>query len=100
VQLFVVGQSVKNFLLGLVADGAGVIENQSGLFDGLNLSVALGKQRPYDLFGVVGVHLAAKGFEVEGLAGLTGHINKYSARRKSAHSDGAEKHYPGRKVCD
>jgi hypothetical protein len=48
----------------------------------------------------VGVHLAAEGFEVEGLAGLTGHINKYSARRKSAHSDGAEKPYPSRKVCD
>jgi hypothetical protein len=38
----------------------------------------------------VGVHLAAEGFEVESLGGLTGHMNKYSARRKSTHSGVSE----------
>ena len=74
-QLLVVVQAVEDFLLGLVADGAGVVENQSGFFDGLNLPVALGNQRPHDLFRVMGIHLAAKGFEVKRLLGLRRHTN-------------------------
>ena len=33
-QLLVVGQAVEDLLLGFVANGAGVVEDQPGLFDG------------------------------------------------------------------
>ena len=45
-QLLVVGEPVKDLLLGLVADGAGVVEHQAGLFDRLDLAVALGTSVP------------------------------------------------------
>ena len=35
-QLLVVGQAVKDFLLGFVANGTGVVEDQPGFFDGGN----------------------------------------------------------------
>ncbi len=65
--LLVIGEPVENFLLGLVADGAGVVENQVGLLDRLHLAIAFLHQRADDLFGVVCIHLAAEGFEVESL---------------------------------
>jgi len=39
-QLLVVVQAVEDFLLGFVADGAGVVKNQAGVFLDLNLPVA------------------------------------------------------------
>ena len=65
-QLLVVGETMKDFLLRLVADGAGVVENQVGLLDRFHLAVAFVHQRANDFFRVVDVHLAAEGFEVEG----------------------------------
>jgi hypothetical protein len=67
-QFFVLVQSVEDLLLGLVADGAGVVENQSrvGL---VGLGVALAQQRPDNFLRVVGVHLAAEGFDVKSLHG-------------------------------
>ncbi len=62
-------QAVEYFLLGLIADAARVVENQPGVFGLRHLRVALFQQRADDFFGVVGIHLAAEGFEVEGLAG-------------------------------
>ena len=48
-QLLVVGQAVEDLLLGLVSNGAGVVEDQPGLFDGGNLPVSLGQKRADDL---------------------------------------------------
>ena len=61
---------MKDFLLGLIADGAGVVEDEASVFDGRNLAVALGNQSADDFLGVMDVHLAAEGFEVEGFLGL------------------------------
>ena len=58
---------MKNFLLGLVANAAGVVEDQVGLFGLGHLRVAFGNQRADDLFGIVRVHLAAEGLDVESL---------------------------------
>ena len=41
-KFLVVGQAMKDFLLGFVADGTGVVEDQPGFFDGLNLLVSFG----------------------------------------------------------
>ena len=71
--LLYVVEAVEDLLLGFVADGAGVVEDQPSLFDGLDLLVALGNECPNDLFRVMGVHLAAEGFEVKRLLGLGGH---------------------------
>ncbi len=85
--LLVIGEAIENFLLGLVADRAGVVENQIGLFDRLDLPIAFLHERPHDLFGVVDVHLAAESFEVERLLRIAWwsllwnprHIGKYNA---------------------
>jgi len=84
-KLFVIGQTMKDFLLGLVADGAGVVEDEASVFDGRNLAVALGNQSANDFLGVMDVHLAAEGFEVEGLLGLGGHISKYNACQRQVY---------------
>jgi hypothetical protein len=55
-------QAVKDLLLGLVADGAGVVEDQAGFFFRLDLPVALLLQCADDLLRVMGIHLAAEGF--------------------------------------
>ena len=60
-------QPVKDLLLGLVADAAGVVENQLGFFGRLHPLVAFGQQRADDFFGVVRVHLAAEGLDVKRL---------------------------------
>ena len=60
-------QAVEDLLLGFIADAAGVVENVVRRFDGFDLRVALLEQRADDFFGVVGIHLAAESFDVEGL---------------------------------
>ncbi len=66
---FIVVKAVEDLLLGLVADGTGVVENQPGLGFGVHLSVALALKRADDFFRVMGVHLAAEGLKVEGFFG-------------------------------
>ena len=68
-QLFVVIQAVKDLLLSLVADGAGVVQNQAGVFLVFNLPVTLVLQCANHLFGVMGIHLAAEGFKIESFLG-------------------------------
>jgi hypothetical protein len=67
VELFVLVEAVEDFLLGLVADRAGVVEDEAGVGFVGGLGVALLDEGADDLFGVVGVHLAAEGFDVKGL---------------------------------
>gem|GEM_PF-6820013 len=67
VELFVLVEAVEDFLLSLVADGAGVVEDEAGVGLVGGLGVALVEEGADDFFGVVGVHLAAKGFDVESL---------------------------------
>ena len=67
VQCLVVVQPVENLLLRLIADGAGVVQNQRGFRFRLDLAIPLVHQRPNDLFGVVDVHLAAESFDVKRL---------------------------------
>ena len=43
------------------------MENQISLLNCFYLLVTLMNQRAYDLFRVMDIHLAAKGFEVKGL---------------------------------
>ena len=69
----VVGQAVKDLLLRLVADGAGVVEDQVRFLHGLYLAIALGNERADDFFGVMHVHLAAEGFQVELLVSTVRH---------------------------
>ncbi len=57
---------MKYFLLSFVANAAGVVENELGISGFGHLRVASGEERSRDLFRVVGVHLAAERFEVEG----------------------------------
>ncbi len=64
-QLFEVGQAMKDLLLGLIADRAGVVEDEVGIFLALHLLVAFRDERAHDLFRVVKVHLAAKGLDVK-----------------------------------
>ena len=72
-ELLVIVEAVENFLLGFVPDGAGVIEDQVGLLDGLYLPVAFVNERANDFFGVVHIHLAAEGFQVEGFVRVPRH---------------------------
>ena len=65
VQLLVVVQAIEDLLLRLVADRAGVVEDQPGIFLRLHLPVALLPQRANHLFGVMGIHLAAEGLQIE-----------------------------------
>ena len=81
-QLLVVVEAVEDLLLGLVADGAGVVEDQAGFFFGLDLAIALVQQCANDLFGVMGIHLAPESLKVEGFFGC--HSNsEYRAFRLS-----------------
>jgi hypothetical protein len=73
-KLLVIVQPVEDFLLSFVADGTGVVENQVGLLDGFYLLVSLVDERADDFFGVMDIHLAAEGFEVESFVGSNGHI--------------------------
>ena len=60
-------QAVKDFLFGLIADAAGVVEDQLGRFHGLHLLVALVNQCSDDLLRIVRIHLAPEGLDVERL---------------------------------
>ena len=60
-------EAVEDFLLGLIANAAGVVEDQLGFLRGGNLAVALAQKGANDLFGVVGVHLAAERLDVKRL---------------------------------
>ena len=66
---------MKDLLLRLVADGAGVVEDEAGFGLVGDLGVALMLQRSDDFFRVMGVHLAAEGFDIERLA----HWDQYIA---------------------
>src|ERR1700733_6149124 len=66
-QFLGVVQPVEDLLLRLVADRAGVIENEAGCLFRLYLRVALLLQRPDDLLRVMDIHLAAEGLKEERL---------------------------------
>jgi MFS family permease len=57
------------FLGGFFADRAGVVEDDVGGVDGFDLLVAAGEEDSGDFLGVVLVHLAAEGFQIEGAGG-------------------------------
>src|SRR5262249_49084513 len=81
-QLLEIGEAVEDLLLGLIADRAGVIEDEVGVFLARDLPVALGDERAHDLFRVVEVHLATEGLDVESFGLRTQSIpvrNQYSA---------------------
>src|ERR1700729_1423926 len=59
---------MEDFLLGFVADGTGVVKDEASVGFVLDAGVALLLEGADDFFGVMGVHLAAEGFDVEGLA--------------------------------
>ena len=59
-------EAVEDLLLRFVADAAGVVEDVVGSFGGLDLRVAGIDQRADYLFGVMCVHLAPEGLDVEG----------------------------------
>ena len=50
VELLVIVEAVEDLLLGLIANRAGVVEDEVGIFLAPDLLVALGDERPYDLF--------------------------------------------------
>ncbi len=76
-------QAVKNFLLGLIAYAAGVIEDQVRRFRRFHLGIALLDEGADDFFGVVDIHLAAEGFEVKGFPRHCGSIVQGRERRCS-----------------
>ena len=67
-EALVLVEAVEDFLLGFIADGAGVVEDEAGVGLVFDAGVALVLEGADDFFGVMGVHLAAEGFDVEGLA--------------------------------
>jgi hypothetical protein len=75
VQLLVVVQAVEDLLFGFVADGAGVVEDQAGVFFRLHLPVALVAKSANDLLRVMGIHLAAEGLKVEGFLGCHNNLS-------------------------
>jgi hypothetical protein len=77
VQLLEIGQPVEDLLLGLVADRAGVVNDQVGVLFALHLRVALRDERAHDLFGVVEIHLAAEGLDVKRLLRRTHNHPRY-----------------------
>src|SRR5262249_23385434 len=58
-------QAGKDFLRCFFADAAGVIEDKGCSFDGIDLAIAARKKHAGNFFGIVFIHLAAKGFEIE-----------------------------------
>ena len=61
-------QPVEDLLLRLIADRAGVVQNQASRRLVLHLGIPLLLQRPNDFFAVMGVHLAAEGFDIKRFA--------------------------------
>ena len=64
-KFFEIVEAVEDLLLGLVADGTGVVEDEVGLLDGVDPAISLGDERTDDLLGVVYIHLASEGFDKE-----------------------------------
>jgi hypothetical protein len=62
-------QAAEDLLLGLIADAAGVIENQLGGFGRSHLAVSFGQKCANDLLRVVDIHLTPEGLDVEGFRG-------------------------------
>src|ERR1700727_3113964 len=91
--LLVVAEAIETLLLRLVPNGARVVQHQPGLFHRLHLPVHLTAQRANDLFRVMDVHLAAKGFEVERLLWDGGHI--YISTQYKRWSSGPDSHRLG-----
>src|ERR1035441_4804655 len=75
-------QAVEDFLFGLIANRAGVVQDQPCVGLILDAHVAFVLERPDDLLGVMGVHLAAKRLDVKGLR----HIPSISLRRNRTHA--------------
>ena len=67
VQGLVIVQAIEHLLLRLIADGAGVVQNQRRIDFGLDLAVTFLHQSPNDFFRVMGIHLAAESFNVKRL---------------------------------
>ena len=68
-ELLVVIQAVEDLLLRLIADRAGVVQDQVGRFFRLHLDIAFVLERSNDLFRVVDIHLTAEGLNIEALCG-------------------------------
>ncbi len=77
VQLLEIVQAMEDLLLGLVADRAGVVDDEVGILFALHLRVAFGDERAHDLFGVVEIHLAAEGLDVKRLLRRTHNHPRY-----------------------
>ncbi len=58
-------KAVEDFLLGLVADAARVVEDQLGFLGGRDLGITAPDEGADDLFGVVHIHLAPEGLDIE-----------------------------------
>src|SRR5579884_797674 len=74
-----ISQTGKHLLLGFVADAARIVEDQVSLFGRIYLPVAFRHQRADYLLGVVHIHLAAEGLDVESLGS---HSPPIVARRR------------------
>src|SRR5439155_25047480 len=61
------------------------VRDEAGVFDGQNLSVAVGDERANDVLEVMEIDLAGDVFEVEGFLGLGGHISKYNACQRQVY---------------
>jgi len=70
---------MKHLLLGLIANRAGVIQNQPSLALTSTRAIPLLFQRPNHLLGVMGIHLAAKRLDIESLASPIQYIAHGSA---------------------
>src|SRR5215472_11694100 len=74
-----------DLLLSFIANGAGVVEHETSFLYRLHLAISLLYEGANHLFGVVNIHLAAKGLQVESLlarglnVALYSHYCKYIA---------------------
>src|SRR5579864_9109095 len=78
-KFFVVVQEMEDFLFGLVADGAGIVKNQVGLFDCLDLGITLLDKSANDFFRVMDIHLTTESLNVERFLLRLSHSVKYIA---------------------
>ena len=76
-------EPVEDLLLRLVADGAGVVEDQAGIFFRLHLPVALLPECANHLLRVMGIHLAAEGLKIEGFFGCHSNLEYTAIRAES-----------------
>jgi predicted AAA+ superfamily ATPase len=75
---------VKYLLLGFVANGAGVIENQVSFLDRFHLAVTLMHQRANDLLRVMDIHLTAEGLDIKRLLRGLAHRTSISQQNMAA----------------